>query len=128
MSASTPASSGCPFGGADCACATGPAPAGVALAAASWPAANAAPCGSSTTLATRRKETAGITIGIRGRILDLLHARAAKKNRSEEHTSELQSLMRISYAVFCLKKKTKETYNITTVDTKTIVKKQNQTQ
>src|SRR3546814_10313099 len=31
--------------------------------------------------------------------------------RSEEHTSELQSLMRISYAVFCLKKK-KKTYNI----------------
>src|SRR3546814_3438714 len=31
--------------------------------------------------------------------------------RSEEHTSELQSLMRISYAVFCLKKKTQE-YNI----------------
>src|SRR3546814_2948230 len=28
--------------------------------------------------------------------------------RSEEHTSELQSLMRISYAVFCLKKKTNE--------------------
>src|SRR3546814_3228866 len=30
--------------------------------------------------------------------------------RSEEHTSELQSLMRISYAVFCLKKKKKEKY------------------
>src|SRR3546814_1966448 len=30
-------------------------------------------------------------------------------NRSEEHTSELQSLMRISYAVFCLKKKNDET-------------------
>src|SRR3546814_3610002 len=29
------------------------------------------------------------------------------KSRSEEHTSELQSLMRISYAVFCLKKKNK---------------------
>src|SRR3546814_4767582 len=29
-----------------------------------------------------------------------------KQLRSEEHTSELQSLMRISYAVFCLKKKT----------------------
>src|SRR3546814_3613647 len=29
--------------------------------------------------------------------------------RSEEHTSELQSLMRTSYAVFCLKKKTKQT-------------------
>src|SRR3546814_5821357 len=32
--------------------------------------------------------------------------------RSEEHTSELQSLMRISYAVFCLKKKKKKTYYI----------------
>src|SRR3546814_3740298 len=32
--------------------------------------------------------------------------------RSEEHTSELQSLMRISYAVFCLKKKTKKTHKI----------------
>src|SRR3546814_20708618 len=31
------------------------------------------------------------------------------EERSEEHTSELQSLMRISYAVFCLKKKTKQT-------------------
>src|SRR3546814_13018723 len=31
-------------------------------------------------------------------------------SRSEEHTSELQSLMRISYAVFCLKKKTKIQY------------------
>src|SRR3546814_6427 len=31
--------------------------------------------------------------------------------RSEEHTSELQSLMRISYAVFCLQKKTKHTHN-----------------
>src|SRR3546814_3815270 len=32
--------------------------------------------------------------------------------RSEEHTSELQSLMRISYAVFCLKKKKKASYNL----------------
>src|SRR3546814_1751956 len=32
--------------------------------------------------------------------------------KSEEHTSELQSLMRISYAVFCLKKKTKQTKTI----------------
>src|SRR3546814_1294110 len=43
--------------------------------------------------------------------------------RSEEHTSELQSLMRISYAVFCLKKKTKnnkhETYN--TINTITLL-------
>src|SRR3546814_6290503 len=34
-------------------------------------------------------------------------AAAAKPRRSEEHTSELQSLMRTSYAVFCLKKKTR---------------------
>src|SRR3546814_3218722 len=34
--------------------------------------------------------------------------------RSEEHTSELQSLMRISYAVFCLKKKTKNITRYTT--------------
>src|SRR3546814_1548829 len=32
-------------------------------------------------------------------------------SRSEEHTSELQSLMRISYAVFCLKKKKNKTHN-----------------
>src|SRR3546814_6919496 len=32
------------------------------------------------------------------------------RDRSEEHTSELQSLMRISYAVFCLKKKKKNKY------------------
>src|SRR3546814_20715842 len=37
--------------------------------------------------------------------------RASVKPRSEEHTSELQSLMRISYAVFCLKKKKRITTN-----------------
>src|SRR3546814_2444104 len=40
--------------------------------------------------------------------------RRADPARSEEHTSELQSLMRISYAVFCLKKKTKKQENNTT--------------
>src|SRR3546814_7471191 len=39
--------------------------------------------------------------------------RASGEARSEEHTSELQSLMRISYAVFCLKKK--KTHNTTTI-------------
>src|SRR3546814_5748450 len=43
--------------------------------------------------------------------LEILFARSAfgthPVGRSEEHTSELQSLMRISYAVFCLKKKKK---------------------
>src|SRR3546814_4753409 len=37
---------------------------------------------------------------------------AAGRLRSEEHTSELQSLMRISYAVFCLKKKKKQTHRM----------------
>src|SRR3546814_10559407 len=43
------------------------------------------------------------------------HGEALPLGRSEEHTSELQSLMRISYAVFCLKKKTNkiERYNHT---------------
>src|SRR3546814_1817703 len=46
-----------------------------------------------------------------GRVVDRLHGRHAVAElerglRSEEHTSELQSLMRISYAVFCLKKTT----------------------
>src|SRR3546814_1887995 len=38
--------------------------------------------------------------------------------RSEEHTSELQSLMRISYAVFCLKKKNKQNKTISMIDTR----------
>src|SRR3546814_6858998 len=50
--------------------------------------------------------------------------RIAKRiERSEEHTSELQSLMRISYAVFCLKKKKKKTQTITTqITNKTLQK------
>src|SRR3546814_2314861 len=40
-------------------------------------------------------------------------SRQALSPRSEEHTSELQSLMRISYAVFCLKKKTISTMKST---------------
>src|SRR3546814_1422595 len=40
-----------------------------------------------------------------GRLHDLLELRSGERTRSEEHTSELQSLMRNSYAVFCLKKK-----------------------
>src|SRR3546814_8945370 len=42
----------------------------------------------------------------------LVNGRFRLLRRSEEHTSELQSLMRISYAVFCLKKKKKKN-NIT---------------
>src|SRR3546814_3623646 len=43
-------------------------------------------------------------------------ARYDEQDRSEEHTSELQSLMRNSYAVFCLKKKKSDTTTITTHD------------
>src|SRR3546814_4770624 len=42
-------------------------------------------------------------------LLDTRRSRGGR-TRSEEHTSELQSLMRISYAVFCLKKKNHSTY------------------
>src|SRR3546814_8133865 len=46
----------------------------------------------------------------------LVHrGRHAAMLRSEEHTSELKSLMRISYAVFCLKKKQRAMYLITSV-------------
>src|SRR3546814_4609922 len=49
----------------------------------------------------------------------LIVAGWAGRDRSEEHTSELQSLMRISYAVFCLKKK-KTKHNTTNTDYKII--------
>src|SRR3546814_2610831 len=42
--------------------------------------------------------------------IPIIGQRVTNKARSEEHTSELQSLMRISYAVFCLKKKNKIKY------------------
>src|SRR3546814_1061584 len=46
------------------------------------------------------------------RALLLSRCHIALPSRSEEHTSELQSLMRISYAVFCLKKKKKDHHTI----------------
>src|SRR3546814_5816633 len=48
-----------------------------------------------------------LTAPQRGKTLVTLAPECATPARSEEHTSELQSLMRISYAVFCLKKKNK---------------------
>src|SRR3546814_1803739 len=58
-----------------------------------------------------------IGVGLLG-ILTFFVGNRAIASRSEEHTSELQSLMRISYAVFCLKKKTHKIY--TTKPTTTI--------
>src|SRR3546814_10012370 len=43
--------------------------------------------------------------GVPCRAVELVSLKSRQVVRSEEHTSELQSLMRISYAVFCLKKK-----------------------
>src|SRR3546814_6992789 len=48
------------------------------------------------------------------RLAHVGHAGRAQVDRSEEHTSELQSLMRISYAVFCLKKKKQDTNKLHT--------------
>src|SRR3546814_2312678 len=45
---------------------------------------------------------------------------AGQRRRSEEHTSELQSLMRTSYAVFCLKKKNKQTQHHSNVSSQIV--------
>src|SRR3546814_1392833 len=56
----------------------------------------------------------------------LCQGRGSAANRSEEHTSELQSLMRISYAVFCLKKKKYTVKQISNIEnTKIIIKSRN---
>src|SRR3546814_8696216 len=69
---------------------------------------------------SRFRDHFGMDIGIRGRKAIINGGSAglgygaalalAREGRSEEHTSELQSLMRISYAVFCLKKQTTNTH------------------
>src|SRR3546814_6187894 len=62
------------------------------------------------------QHTNGQEHGTRNKAMrDHLH-QASRNARSEEHTSELQSLMRTSYAVFCLKKKTKtKTHTATSI-------------
>src|SRR3546814_4671508 len=51
---------------------------------------------------------------------NVIKSASGYKTRSEEHTSELQSLMRISYAVFCLKKKNTNKYTLPTPTQTTI--------
>src|SRR3546814_7610013 len=78
----------------------------------------------------RRHEYAAARLGAGGEPADPHHRRGGgacspgggkfrprRVLRSEEHTSELQSLMRISYAVFCLKKKIKYKLMYTTLHT-----------
>src|SRR3546814_5783351 len=59
--------------------------------------------GASAATAPCQRDGGGHPVGIGGRAPH--QGRVGPSARSEEHTSELQSLMRISYAVFCLKKK-----------------------
>src|SRR3546814_6232148 len=54
----------------------------------------------------KRLEDLLLGVSITLLVLPICAVIAVAVRRSEEHTSELQSLMRISYAVFCLKKKT----------------------
>src|SRR3546814_10215439 len=61
-------------------------------------------------LAEARKEAGEIREAAREDGKKIVAEARDTASRSEEHTSELQSLMRISYAVFCLKKK--KTYNM----------------
>src|SRR3546814_4243387 len=52
------------------------------------------------------REYLGSVVPVSDNFFATLNSAVFSDGRSEEHTSELQSLMRISYAVFCLKKKT----------------------
>src|SRR3546814_1411784 len=60
--------------------------------------------------------SAGLPVERTADLILILTQRPQTKIRSEEHTSELQSLMRISYAVFCLKKKNKNNKTIPPCD------------
>src|SRR3546814_7853816 len=57
-----------------------------------------------TGIATAQADSSPM-IAVTGQVPVAMIGKDAFQERSEEHTSELQSLMRISYAVFCLKKK-----------------------
>src|SRR3546814_10907077 len=63
---------------------------------------------SAARLAGAERATAGLTRDIERWTIELAAADEAREQRSEEHTSELQSLMRNSYDVLCLKNKQKQ--------------------
>src|SRR3546814_2294451 len=63
------------------------------------------PATEETTALCNRLRELGIFMQPTGDYLNILKIKPPMVTRSEEHTSELQSLMRISYAVFCLQKK-----------------------
>src|SRR3546814_9826958 len=67
--------------------------------------------------ARRQPRPVALLPGTRRAAVAACARRDARPGRSEEHTSELQSLMRISYAVFCLKKKKQQAYiDYTSID------------
>src|SRR3546814_2512035 len=66
-----------------------------------------------------RRRTAGDHLGVVSVAAAQVDAQPQRAPRSEEHTSELQSLMRISSAVFCLKKKHQQHQNPTSKSKKT---------
>src|SRR3546814_3832037 len=70
-------------------------------------------CSSPVALATEAFTRSPIVSGVSfiAGLFAITSTRWVSASRSEEHTSELQSLMRISYAVFCLKKKIKQKTN-----------------
>src|SRR3546814_1571762 len=73
---------------------------------------NPGACGTHRVRALRLPSATGVAAGDTSRksiLRSSTLARSTRMRRSEEHTSELQSLMRTSYAVFCLKKKNKQT-------------------
>src|SRR3546814_10807798 len=75
-------------------------------------AAGLASCGLTVQVSTKLNKSHAVC-GEEALILPCL----GRTERSEEHTSELQSLMRISYAVFCLKKKKITTHSFTSIST-----------
>src|SRR3546814_9527894 len=87
-----------------------PAKAGIAQVAAGQAAGITIPSPGSTGMVMRS------AMGAAGGRNFALSAIDMQTMRSEEHTSELQSLMRISYAVFCLKKKTYKTNTTTSIN------------
>src|SRR3546814_6373560 len=76
---------------------------------------------SATTMASFRINLSPFLFASQRNDLELNTVSGVSVQRSEEHTSELQSLMRISYAVFCLKKKTYTNHK--TLITTTLTKK-----
>src|SRR3546814_4012228 len=71
----------------------------------------------SLTSSTSFRRAASTISGSRASSASVQATSRAPVSRSEEHTSELQSLMRISYAVFCLKKKKTKTTQLNSTTT-----------